>query len=164
MQHVLSVLVRNRAGVLTRVSGLFSRRGYNIESLVVGTTEKHGISRMTIVVNGDDNIIEQVIKQLYKLIDVIKVQNITNDPYVDRELVLIRVNVTKENRTEIMDAVLHVFRGRIVDIGADSMMIEVTGDTGKIEAIESYLSAFGIKEMARTGKVALTRGTKDRRD
>lgn len=164
MQHVLSVLVRNRAGVLTRVSGLFSRRGYNIESLVVGTTEKHGISRMTIVVNGDDNIIEQVIKQLYKLIDVIKVQNITNDPYVDRELVLIRVNVTKENRTEIMDAVLHVFRGRIVDIGADSMMIEVTGDTGKIEAIESYLSAFGINEMARTGKVALTRGTKDRRD
>lgn len=164
MQHVLSVLVRNRAGVLTRVSGLFSRRGYNIESLVVGTTEKSGISRMTIVVNGDDNIIEQVIKQLYKLIDVVKVQDITDEPFVDRELVLIRVRVTKESRTEIMDAVLHVFRARIVDIGADSMMIEATGDPGKIEAIEAYLSAFGIKEMARTGKVALTRGAKDRRD
>ena len=164
MQHVLSVLVRNRAGVLTRVSGLFSRRGYNIESLVVGTTEKHGISRMTIVVNGDDNIIEQVIKQLYKLIDVIKVQNITDDPFVDRELVLIRVQVTKESRAEIMDTVLQVFRSRIVDISADSMMIEVTGDTGKIEAIEAYLSPFGIKEMARTGKVALTRGAKERRD
>ncbi len=164
MQHVLSVLVRNRAGVLTRVSGLFSRRGYNIESLVVGTTEKHGISRMTIVVNGDDNIIEQVIKQLYKLIDVIKVQNITNDPFVDRELVLIRVRVTKESRAEIMDTVLQVFRGRIVDISGDSMMIEATGDTGKIEAIEAYLSSFGIKEMARTGKVALARGAKDRRD
>lgn len=164
MQHVLSVLVRNRAGVLTRVSGLFSRRGYNIESLVVGTTEKHGISRMTIVVNGDDNIIEQVIKQLYKLIDVIKVQNITNDPFVDRELVLIRVGVTKESRAEIMDTVLQVFRGRIVDISNDSMMIEATGDTGKIEAIETYLSSFGIKEMARTGKVALARGAKDRRD
>jgi acetolactate synthase-1/3 small subunit len=164
MQHVLSVLVRNRAGVLTRVSGLFSRRGYNIESLVVGTTEKDGISRMTIVVNGDDNIIEQVIKQLYKLIDVIKVQDITNDAFVDRELVLIRVQVTKENRTEIMDTVLHVFRARIVDISANSMMIEATGDSGKIEAIEAYLRSFGIKEMARTGKVALTRGAKDRRD
>lgn len=164
MQHVLSVLVRNRAGVLTRVSGLFSRRGYNIESLAVGTTEQKGVSRMTIVVNGDDNIIEQVIKQLYKLIDVIKVLNITDDAFVGRELVLFRVRVTKENRAEIMDTVLHVFRARIVDISSDSLMIEATGDSGKIEAIEAYLRPFGIREMARTGAVALTRGAKDRRE
>ena len=164
MQHVLTVLVRNRAGVLTRVSGLFSRRGYNIESLAVGTTEQKGVSRMTIVVNGDDNIIEQVIKQLYKLIDVIKVQDITADAFVGRELVLFRVRLTKENRAELMDIVLHVFRAHIVDIGSDSIIIEATGDAGKIEAIENYLKPFGIKEMARTGAVALPRGAKDRRD
>ncbi|MDO4541748.1 MAG: acetolactate synthase small subunit [Bacillota bacterium] len=163
MLHVLSVLTRNRSGVLMRVAGLFARRGFNIESLTVGTTENPDISRMTIVVQGDDRVIEQVTKQLYKLIDVVKIQDITDIPYVDRELVLFKVKVKPENRSEIMETVLHVFRARIVDISNDSLMIEATGDVGKIEAMESYLEPFGIKEMARTGKVALTRGAKNRR-
>ncbi len=163
MLHVLSVQVRNRAGVLSRVAGLFSRRGFNIDSLAVGTTEVPGISRMTITVEGDDRIIEQVTKQLYKLIDVIKIQDLTLEPFVGRELVLIKVKVTPESRAEIMDTILHVFRARIVDIGAKTFMIEATGDPGKIEAIESYLQPFGIVEIVRTGKVALTRGTKDGR-
>lgn len=163
MLHVLSVQVRNRAGVLSRVAGLFSRRGFNIDSLAVGTTEIPGLSRMTIVVEGDDLIIEQVTKQLYKLIDVIKIQDLTPEPHVDRELVLIKVKVTQESRAEIMDTILHVFRARIVDIGAKTFMIEATGDPGKIEAIESYLQPFGIVEIIRTGKVAMMRGQKEGR-
>lgn len=160
MLHVLSVQTRNRSGVLMRVAGLFARRGFNIDSLAVGTTENPDISRMTIVVEGDDRIIEQVTKQLYKLIDVVKIQDITDTPYVGRELVLFKVKVKPENRSEIMETMLHVFRARIVDISNDTLMIEATGDPGKIEAMESYLEPFGIKEMARTGKVALTRGAK----
>ena len=160
MHHVLSVLVRNRAGVLSRISGLFARRGFNIDSLAVGTTENPEISRMTIVARGDDRLIEQITKQLYKLIDVVKVQDITDEPFIGRELMLIKVRVTAETRTEIMDTVLHIFRARIIDIGADSFIIEATGDPGKVEAMESYLAPFGILEMARTGTVALTRGKK----
>ncbi len=163
MLHVLSVQVRNRSGVLMRVAGLFARRGYNIDSLAVGTTETPDMSRMTIVVEGDDRIIEQVTKQLYKLIDVVKIQDITDEPYVGRELVLFKVKAKPENRSEIMETMLHVFRARIVDINSDSLMIEATGDGEKIEAMESYLEPFGIQEMARTGKVALTRGAKNGR-
>ena len=118
------------------------------------------MSRMTIVVEGDDRIIEQVTKQLYKLIDVVKIQDITDVPNVGRELVLFKVQVKPENRSEVMETMLHVFRARIVDINNDSLMIEATGDGEKIEAMEAYLEPFGIKEMARTGKVALTRGAK----
>lgn len=164
MLHVLTVQVRDRAGVLSRVAGLFGRRGFNIDSLAVGTTETPGISRMTIVVEGDDQLIEQVTKQLYKLIDVLKIQDITGEPYIGRELVLFKVKVEQESRAEIMDTVLHIFRARIIDIGADSFIIEATGDPGKIEALEAFLEPFGILEMARTGKVALTRGQKKRRN
>ncbi|MEG0873961.1 MAG: acetolactate synthase small subunit [Clostridiales bacterium] len=163
MLHVLSVQVRNKSGVLSRVSGLFARRGFNIDSLAVGTTENPDMSRMTIVVEGDDRIIEQVTKQLYKLIDVVKIQDITQEPSVGRELILVKVRFTPEHRGEIMDTMLHVFRARIVDIAVDSMMIEATGDSEKIEAMEAYLQPFGIEEMARTGKVALTRGAKEGR-
>lgn len=163
MLHVLSVQVRNRAGVLSRVAGLFARRGFNIDSLAVGTTENPDMSRMTIVVKGDDRIIEQVTKQLYKLIDVVKIQDITEEPSVGRELVLFKVKITTETRGEIMETMLHVFRAKIVDIAGKTLMIEATGDAEKVEAMEAYLEPFGIVEMARTGKVALPRGAKERR-
>ncbi len=127
MNHTLSVLVENRAGVLARVAGMFSRRGYNIDSLAVGTTERKDISRMTIVVQGDDRVIEQVTKQLHKLVEVIKVSDITDEELVDRELVLIKVNCNIAQRAEIMQMV-EVFRGKIVDIGKRSLTVEATGD------------------------------------
>jgi len=159
LKHTLSVLVENRPGVLTRISGLFSRRGYNIESLAVGPTEDPDISRITIVVQGNDKVIEQVCKQLHKLIDVIKLSDITQDKHVDRELILIKVNADPASRSEIMQ-IVDIFRARIVDIGRNSLMIEATGDQGKIDAIESALKPFGIREVVRTGKVAMVRGQK----
>lgn len=163
MRRVLSVMVENRAGVLAQVAGLFSRRGYNIESLAVGTTEKPHISRMTIVVEGDDHVIEQVTKQLHKLIEVIKVSDITQDEYIDRELVLIKVYADPIQRSEIMQ-IVDIFRARIVDIGHKSLIIECTGDQGKIAAIEESLKPFGIREMVRCGKVAMLRGMKGKVD
>ncbi|MBS3978013.1 MAG: acetolactate synthase small subunit [Syntrophomonadaceae bacterium] len=159
MKHTLAVLVENRPGVLTRIAGLFSRRGYNIDSLAVGRTENPAISRMTIVVEGDDRVIEQVGKQLYKLIDVIKLTDITSEEYVDRELFLIKVNADPAARGEIMQ-IVDIFRARIVDIGKNSLIIEATGDEGKINAIESALRPFGIREVVRTGKIAMVRGPK----
>ncbi|MCG0278303.1 MAG: acetolactate synthase small subunit [Thermanaeromonas sp.] len=159
MKHTLAVLVENRPGVLTRVAGLFARRGYNIESLAVGPTENPSISRMTIVVEGDERTIEQVCKQLNKLIDVIKVSDITEDPHVGRELVLIKVNAEPQVRGEIMQ-IVEIFRARIVDVSRDTLIIEATGDEDKINAIESALRPFGIREMARTGKIALVRGAR----
>lgn len=159
MKHTLSVLVENRPGVLTRVAGLFARRGYNIDSLAVGMTEDPKISRMTIVVQGDEYVIHQVTKQLDKLIDVIKVSDISSDPYVERELILIRVNAPHSVRGEIMQ-IVDIFRARIVDIGKDSLIIETTGDLGKINAIISSMKPFGIQEVVRTGKVAMVRGPK----
>jgi len=153
------VLVENRPGVLTRIAGLFSRRGFNIDSLAVGRTENPAISRMTIVVEGDDRVIEQVGKQLYKLIDVIKLTDITAEEYVDRELILIKVNADPASRGEIMQ-IVDIFRARIVDIGKNSLVIEATGDEGKINAIESALRPFGIREVVRTGKIAMVRGLK----
>ncbi|SMB90724.1 acetolactate synthase, small subunit [Thermanaeromonas toyohensis ToBE] len=159
MKHTLAVLVENRPGVLMRVAGLFARRGYNIESLAVGPTENPSISRMTIVVEGDERTIEQVCKQLNKLIDVIKVSDITADPHVGRELILIKVNADPQVRGEIMQ-IVEIFRARIVDIARDTLIIEATGDEDKINAIENALRPFGIREVARTGKIALVRGAR----
>lgn len=163
MKHTLSVLVENRPGVLTRVAGLFARRGYNIDSLAVGMTEDPEISRMTIVVDGDEYVIQQVTKQLNKLIDVLEVLDITDHPYVERELILIRVKAEPALRGEIMQ-IVDIFRARIVDIGKDSLIIETTGDLGKINAIVSSMKPFGITEVVRTGKVAMVRGPKNESD
>lgn len=159
MRHTLSVLVENNPGVLARVAGLFSRRGFNIDSLAVGVTDNPDVSRMTIVVEGDDLVLEQVAKQLRKLIDVIKLSDITAEEYVDRELMLIKVNADPSIRGEIMQ-IVDIFRAHIVDIGRRTLLIEATGDEGKIKAIEQSLRPFGIREIARTGKIAVLRGAK----
>jgi acetolactate synthase-1/3 small subunit len=156
MKHTLSVLVEDEAGVLTRIAGLFARRGFNIESLAVGFAEQDGISRITMVVPGDERIIEQLTKQLYKLINVLKVQDITTVPCVERELMLIKVNASSSMRSEIIE-LAQVFRARVVDIGEDSLTLEVVGDPGKMVAIVQVLSKFGVREIARTGKIALVR-------
>ena len=158
MRHTLAVLVENKPGVLARVSGLFSRRGYNIESLAVGMTENPEISRMTIVVAGDDRVLAQVTSQLSKLIDVISISDLPPSESVDRGLALIKVSADTDTRAEIMQ-IASIFRAKIIDIGAETLVIEVTGDKGKIGAIENMLSRFGIKEVVRTGRVALHRGT-----
>ncbi|RKO66069.1 acetolactate synthase small subunit [Desulfofundulus salinus] len=159
MRHTLAVLVENNPGVLARVAGLFSRRGYNIDSLAVGRTDNPAISRMTIVVEGDDRVLEQVTKQLHKLIDVIKISDITADEYVDRELVLIKVNAGPEKRGEIMQ-IADIFRARIVDLGRRTMILECTGNEGKVKAFEESLRPYGIKELVRTGKIAMLRGSR----
>lgn len=156
MKHTLSVLVEDEAGVLTRIAGLFARRGFNIESLAVGPAEQIGISRITMVVPGDDAIIEQLTKQLYKLINVLKVQDITTIPCVERELMLLKVNATASTRSEILELV-QIFRAKVVDVSDDSLTIEVSGDPGKMVAIVQMLNKFGIREIARTGKIALVR-------
>ena len=156
-KHTLAVTVENKPGVLTRVTTLFRRRGYNIESLSVGETESPTISRMTIVVAGDEKIIEQVTKQLYKLVDVIKIVDLTEERSVERELILIKVKADNNVRAEIVQ-IVDIFRARIVDIGRNSLIIEATGDAGKIDAIEDSLKPFGILELVRTGKVAMIRG------
>ena len=156
MKHTLSVLVEDEAGVLTRIAGLFARRGFNIESLAVGPAEKIGISRITMVVFGDDLAIEQVTKQLYKLINVLKVQDITEVPCIERELMLLKVNATSSNRSEIIE-LAQIFRARVVDLGEDALTLEVVGDPGKMVAIVQTLSRFGLREIARTGKISLVR-------
>jgi len=159
MKHTLAILVDNKPGVLTRVAGLFSRRGFNIESLAVGVTENLDISRITIVVSGDDKILEQVEKQLNKLIDVIRVSDIPAEESVNRELALIKVGVDSTTRAEVMQ-IVDVFRAKIVDVGIKSLVVEITGDDSKINAMEQLLRQFGIKEMVRTGKIAMNRGAK----
>ncbi len=161
MKRTLSVLVENNPGVLSKVSGLFGRRGYNIESLVVSETEDRTISRMTIIVDGDDEILEQVKKQLNKLVDVIKVSDLTNEETVDRQLLLIRVNADNSTRTEIIQ-LMDIFRARIVDIGRKSLMIEATGDETKIDAIIKSLQPFGIQELVKTGTISVVRGSKEK--
>lgn len=156
MKHTLSVLVEDEAGVLSRIAGLFARRGFNIESLAVGPAEQSGISRITMVVPGDDRIIEQLTKQLYKLINVLKVLDITEVPCVERELMLLKVNATSINRSEIVE-LAQIFRARVVDVAEDSLTLEVVGDPGKMVAIVQVLQKFGLREIARTGKIALTR-------
>ncbi len=159
IKHTISVLVEDEAGVLTRISGLFARRGFNIESLAVGPAEQLGVSRITMVVPGDEQIIEQLIKQLYKLISVLKVQDISQQPSVERELMLIKVNATASNRAEVIQ-LAQIFRARIVDLSEEALTIEVVGDPGKIVAIIQMLNKFGIREIARTGKIALIRESK----
>ncbi|MFM7192742.1 MAG: acetolactate synthase small subunit [Microcystaceae cyanobacterium] len=156
MKHTLSVLVQDEAGVLTRIAGLFARRGYNIESLAVGPAEQSGVSRITMVVPGDQDTIEQLTKQLYKLINVLKVQDITLTPCVERELMLVKINANASTRAEAIE-VAQIFRARAVDVSEDTLTVEVVGDPGKMVAILQMLSTFGIKEVARTGKIALVR-------
>lgn len=159
MKHTLSVLVEDEAGVLSRIAGLFARRGFNIESLVVGPAEEEGISRITMVVSGDNRTIEQLTKQLYKLINILKVQDITNIPSVERELMLLKVKAKPENRLEIL-GILQIFRAHIVDCAENFLILEVTGDPGKIVAIKQLLDNFGVVEIARTGKISLVRTSK----
>lgn len=157
MQHVISVLVENKPRVLARIASLFARRGYNIESLAVGPTQDPTVSRITLVVEGDEDILEQISKQLYKLIDTIKVGDFTNTSFVDRELALIKVNAPSALRGEIVQTV-EIFRARVVDVAEKSLMIEVTGTPDKIDALEQLLKKYGIIEMVRTGRIALARG------
>lgn len=158
-RYVLSVLVENHAGVLSKISGLFSRRGYNIESLSVGITEDPKISRMTIVIDGDEYIVEQISKQLNKLITVIKVIRIEPNKSVFREIALVKVCATQEKRTYIMQFV-DIFRGSIIDVDEESMTIEITGDEGKVNGFIERMRLYGIKEIVRTGLTAIERGSK----
>lgn len=161
MKHKVAVLVENNPGVLAKVANLFSRRGYNIDSLVVSDTEDKAISRMTIVVDGDERTIEQVTKQLHKLVDVIKVNDLTNDDTVCRQLLLVRVAADRDTRGEIIQ-LMDIFRARIIDIGRRSLIIEATGDESKIEAILKSLQPFGIQEIVKTGISAMVRSSKDK--
>jgi acetolactate synthase-1/3 small subunit len=158
-KYTLSVLVENRSGVLSRVAGLFSRRGFNIDSLAVGVTENPEVSRMTIVVNGDEYTVEQVSKQLNKLIDVIKIRALDNSDSVSRELALIKVNATASTRSEIIQ-IVEIFRAKIVDVSKNTLTVEISGATDKVEALEDMLKQFGIKEIVRTGTIAIERGNK----
>ena len=158
-KKVLSVLVDNTSGVLNRVAGLFSRRGYNIYSLTVGVTQDPRYSRMTIVVTGDDDIIEQIIKQIEKLVDVNKVEVLEDNNSVCRELILTKVKTTPEQRQQVM-AVADIFRAKIVDVGIDSLIIELTGNQNKLDAFLNLLADYEILELVRTGITGLARGTK----
>jgi len=160
-KHTIAVLVENKFGVLSRVAGLFSARGYNIESLSVGETLDPSVSRMTLVVTGDEFVIEQVTKQLHKLIDVIKVSDLTDDDHVERELMLIRVNAEPQHREEILRTA-DIFRAKVVDVTPLSFTLEATGDAQKLEALVELLRPMGIQELVRTGKVAIARGAKTR--
>jgi acetolactate synthase-1/3 small subunit len=153
----LSVLVENKPGVLARVSGLFSSRGYNIESLTVGETEDISVSRMTIVVSGEDAVVEQINKQLHKLVDVIKVLDLTGESFVDRELCLIKVQAASASRDEIFQ-VVNIFRAKIVDVTPKTLTVETTGVLEKNNAFIELLKPFGIVELVRTGAVAMSRG------
>lgn len=159
MNHIVSVLVENKAGVLAKISGLFSRRGFNIESLAVGPTDDEKISRITLSVNAEEHSVEQIIKQLYKLINVIKIQELDPSNIVARELVLIKVSADSKTRPEILE-IVSVFRANIVDVGKKTLLIEITGDSSKVKALEDLLRPFGILELVRTGKIACTRGSK----
>ncbi|SFS48497.1 acetolactate synthase small subunit [Paenibacillus sp. BC26] len=156
-RHTVAVLVNDQPGVLQRVSGLFGRRGFNIESITVGTSEEAGLSRMVIVTTGDDKMLEQVIKQLYKLIDVIKVVDLSANPMVGRELALIKVSAEPTSRPEIL-GVVETFRAAVVDIGTTSLMVQVVGDSEKIDAMIELLKPYGIRELSRTGVTAMVRG------
>jgi acetolactate synthase I/III small subunit len=158
MKHTISVIVENKPGVLSRVSGLFSRRGFNIESLAVGTTEDPKMSRMTIVVEGNEQGLEQITKQLYKLIDTLKVFDIPSEVAIERELVLAKVAANEKTRPEISQ-ITDIFRGKVVDVAETSMTVEITGDSAKVEGAVELLAKFGVKELVRTGRIALQRGS-----
>ncbi len=156
MRHTISVLVENKFGVLTRVAGLFSGRGYNIDTLNVGPTQDPSMSRMTIVTRGDDATLEQIVKQLNKLVEVLKVTDFREGEYVDRELVLVKVAVDSKTRAEVMQ-ITDIFRAKIVDVQPKSLTIEVTGDESKVEKFLELMGTFGVLELTRTGRVALPR-------
>ncbi len=156
MKHTISVLLQNQPGVLSRVTGLFSGRGFNIESLCVAETLDPGISCLTVVSRGDDAIIEQITKQLHKLIDVIKVTDITEHEYVEREMVIVRVNAESHTRAEVL-RIVDIFRGKVVDVSSKSYAIELTGNASKIHAVLDLLRPLGIKEIVRTGTIAMAR-------
>lgn len=159
MKHTISVLLQNRPGVLSRVTGLFSGRGFNIESLSVAQTLERDVSCLTLVTSGDSKIVEQITKQLHKLIDIIKVTDISETDYVEREMALIRVKAESTTRAEVL-RITDIFRGRVVDVGAKSYAIEVTGSCGKVQAAVDLLRPIGIQEIVRTGTIAMTRAAK----
>ena len=156
MRHTISILVENKFGVLARIAGLFSGRGFNIDTLNVAPTKDPTLSRMTVVVVGDDAVLEQVTKQLNKLIDVIKVQDFRDGEYVDRELVMVKVATDRETRSEVMQ-ICDIFRAKIVDVQPKSLLIEITGAQQKVEAFLDLMERFGIQDLTRTGRVAMSR-------
>ncbi len=155
-KHTISILVENKFGALNRIVGLFSARGYNIDSISVGTSEDDSVARVTIVSKGDDDVIEQIIKQLNKFVDVTKVVDLTYDSFVERELVLVKVSANRNSRPELMQ-ISEIFRSKIIDISPRSITIEATGSEQKVDALIKMVAPFGIKEIARTGRVALKR-------
>ena len=156
MKHTISVLVENHFGVLARVSSMFSSRGYNIDSLCVGETEDPKVSRMTVLVRGDDVVLEQIIKQLNKLVDVIEVIDLTQENFVERELIMVKVKAAQTQRSEVIE-LSTIFRAKVVDVGPDSMIFEVTGSEGKVGAFIDMVRPFGIMELVRTGEIAIAR-------
>jgi acetolactate synthase I/III small subunit len=156
MRHTISILVENKFGVLTRVAGLFSGRGFNIDTLNVAPTQDPSASRMTIVTRGDDATLEQIVKQLNKLVEVIKVQDFREGEYIDRELILVKVSIDSGSRSEVMQ-ITDIFRAKIVDVQSASMTIEVTGDESKVEKFIELMKPFGVLELTRTGKAAMPR-------
>lgn len=161
MRHVLSAVVQNQPGVLAHVSGMLASRNFNIDSLAVGETEHHDLSRMTLVVHGDDGVVDQVRKQLDKIITVVRVDDISSENHVERDLMLIKVTCPPERRAEVA-LLTESFRGRTVDIQAGNVMIEVSGSEGKVQAFIDLMRPYGILELARTGRIALVRGTPKR--
>ncbi len=157
MRHIISTIVENKPGVLAHIAGLFAGRGFNIDSLAVGETEDPARSRMTVVVRGDDSVLEQVRKQLGKIIDVIKVTDFSDVEFVERDLALVKVAVKPERRREIFE-LCEVFRGKVVDIGAKQITIEISGPEKKVEAFIELLKPYGIREVVRTGRIAIARG------
>jgi acetolactate synthase-1/3 small subunit len=157
MEHVISVLVENRFGVLAHIAGLFSGRGFNIDSLAVGETQDPTVSRMTIVVKGDDLVVEQILKQLNRLIDVIRVDDLTEEKHIERELMLLKVSTNQKSRSEIIE-IADIFRTRIVDVQQSSVTVEAAGSGEKLAALVDMVRPFGIKELVRTGRIAMARG------
>jgi len=163
MRHVISALVENQPGVLAHVAGMFAARGFNIDSLVVGRTEDPDLSRMTIVVVGDDRVLEQVRKQLGKVVPVVKVRDFQNVDYVERDLMLIRIHTSAERRPEVVELV-NLFRGRVVDVAKGSILVELSGTEDKLEAFMDLVRPYGIRDLARTGVIAMPRGRSARED
>jgi len=163
MRHVINALVINEPGVLANVAGMFAARGFNIDSLVVGRTENPEVSRMTIVVDADENTLEQVRKQLGKLVPVVRVKDFKDTRYIERDLSLITVGVGPDQRSEVIE-IVNLFRGKVVDVAPQSLMIELAGTEEKIEAFVELMKPFGIKELARTGVIAMARGMQEARE
>ncbi len=157
MEHIISVLVENRFGVLAHIAGLFSGRGFNIDSLAVGETEDPSVSRMTIIVKGDDMVVEQILKQLNRLVDVIKVHDLTEEKFIERELMLVKVETTAQSRSEVVE-IADIFRAKIVDVQQTSLTIEAAGSGQKLLGLLDLLKSYGIKELVRTGRIGMARG------